>query len=53
MSRPAPLLFLLACLLFFFAPGVDEDALMEAAMEADADDVVTHEDGSTSHQEWR
>jgi YebC/PmpR family DNA-binding regulatory protein len=29
-----------------FAPGVDEDALMEAAMEADADDVVTHEDGS-------
>jgi len=29
-----------------FAPGVDEDALMEAAMEADADDVVTNEDGS-------
>jgi YebC/PmpR family DNA-binding regulatory protein len=29
-----------------FAPGVDEDALIEAAMEADADDVVTHEDGS-------
>ncbi|WP_263264000.1 YebC/PmpR family DNA-binding transcriptional regulator [Pseudomonas sp. RIT-PI-S] len=29
-----------------FAPGVDEDALMEAAMEADADDVVSHEDGS-------
>ncbi len=29
-----------------FAPGVDEDALMEAALEAGADDVVTHEDGS-------
>ena len=29
-----------------FAPGVDEDALMEAAMGADADDVVTNEDGS-------
>ena len=29
-----------------FAPGVDEDALMEAALEAGADDVVAHEDGS-------
>jgi YebC/PmpR family DNA-binding regulatory protein len=29
-----------------FAPGVDEDALTEAALEADADDVVSHEDGS-------
>jgi YebC/PmpR family DNA-binding regulatory protein len=29
-----------------FAPGVNEDALIEAAMEADADDVVSHEDGS-------
>ena len=29
-----------------FAPGVDEDALMEAAMEADADDVVANDDGS-------
>ncbi|VVN05155.1 Transcriptional regulatory protein PmpR [Pseudomonas fluorescens] len=29
-----------------FAPGVDEDALMEAAMEADADDVVSNDDGS-------
>jgi len=29
-----------------FAPGIDEDALMEAAMEADADDVVANEDGS-------
>jgi YebC/PmpR family DNA-binding regulatory protein len=29
-----------------FSAGVDEDALIEAAMEADADDVVTNEDGS-------
>jgi YebC/PmpR family DNA-binding regulatory protein len=29
-----------------FAAGVDEDALMEAAMEADADDVVSNPDGS-------
>ncbi|MNR18233.1 Transcriptional regulatory protein PmpR [compost metagenome] len=29
-----------------FAPGVEEDALMEAAMEADADDVVANDDGS-------
>ncbi len=29
-----------------YAPGVDEDALMEAALEAGADDVVTQEDGS-------
>jgi YebC/PmpR family DNA-binding regulatory protein len=29
-----------------FAAGVDEDALMEAALEAGADDVVTHDDGS-------
>ncbi|TWI58600.1 YebC/PmpR family DNA-binding regulatory protein [Pseudomonas duriflava] len=29
-----------------FAPGVDEDALMEAALEAGADDVVSHDDGS-------
>lgn len=29
-----------------FAPGTSEDALMEAALEAGADDVVTHEDGS-------
>lgn len=29
-----------------FAAGVDEDALMEAALEAGADDVVTNEDGS-------
>ncbi|MCQ4271466.1 MULTISPECIES: YebC/PmpR family DNA-binding transcriptional regulator [Pseudomonas] len=29
-----------------FAPGVAEDALMEAALEAGADDVVGNEDGS-------
>jgi transcriptional/translational regulatory protein YebC/TACO1 len=29
-----------------YAPGVDEDALMEAALEAGADDVVSQEDGS-------
>ncbi|SUA48841.1 YebC/PmpR family DNA-binding transcriptional regulator [Neisseria sp. Dent CA1/247] len=39
-----------------FAPGVDEDALMEAALEAGAEDVVTHEDGSleviTAPNDW-
>lgn len=29
-----------------FAPGMNEDALMEAALEAGADDVVAHDDGS-------
>jgi len=29
-----------------FAPGTNEDKLMEAALEAGADDVVTNEDGS-------
>lgn len=29
-----------------FADGVDEDRLMEAAMEAGAEDIVSHEDGS-------
>lgn len=29
-----------------FAPGADEDALMEAALEAGAEDVVTDDDGS-------
>jgi YebC/PmpR family DNA-binding regulatory protein len=29
-----------------FGPGIDEDKLMEAAIEAGADDVVTHDDGS-------
>ena len=31
---------------FVFAPGTDEDKLMEAALDAGADDVVTHEDKS-------
>ncbi|MBV1873103.1 MAG: YebC/PmpR family DNA-binding transcriptional regulator [Gammaproteobacteria bacterium] len=29
-----------------FAPGVDEDALMEQALELGADDIVSHDDGS-------
>ncbi len=29
-----------------FAPGADEDALMEAALEAGAEDVISHDDGS-------
>ncbi|WP_394753237.1 YebC/PmpR family DNA-binding transcriptional regulator [Crenothrix sp.] len=29
-----------------YAPGVDEDVLMEAALESGADDVMTNEDGS-------
>jgi YebC/PmpR family DNA-binding regulatory protein len=29
-----------------FAPGIQEDALMEAALEAGADDILTHDDGS-------
>jgi YebC/PmpR family DNA-binding regulatory protein len=31
---------------FLFAPGTAEDKLMDAALEAGADDVVTNEDGS-------
>lgn len=34
------------CGLFLFAPGTSEDRLMEVALEAGADDVVTGEDGS-------
>lgn len=34
------------CGQLIFAPGTNEDALMEAALEAGAEDVVTHEDGS-------
>jgi YebC/PmpR family DNA-binding regulatory protein len=30
----------------FFAAGTDEDALMEVALEAGADDVFSHDDGS-------
>ena len=34
------------CGQLMFAPGTDEDKLMEAAIEAGAEDVVTNEDGS-------
>ncbi len=34
------------CGYLIFAPGTDEAALMDAALEAGADDVVTHDDGS-------
>lgn len=32
--------------LLTFSPGIDENKLMEVALEAGADDIVTHEDGS-------
>ncbi len=31
---------------FLFAPGVDEDVLMEVALEAGAEDIETYDDGS-------
>jgi len=34
------------CGQMLFAPGTSEERLMEAALEAGADDVITHEDGS-------
>jgi YebC/PmpR family DNA-binding regulatory protein len=34
------------CGQFVFAPGTDEDKLMEVALEAGAEDVVSNEDGS-------
>ena len=34
------------CGQFVFAPGTNEDAVMEAALEAGAEDVVANEDGS-------
>lgn len=34
------------CGQLLFAPGTSEDALMEAALEAGAEDVITHDDGS-------
>jgi YebC/PmpR family DNA-binding regulatory protein len=34
------------CGYLLFAPGLDEDALMEAALEAGADDVLNNDDGS-------
>lgn len=39
-----------------YAKGVDEDVLMDVALEAGADDVVTHEEGDidvmTSHEDY-
>lgn len=34
------------CGVILFAPGIDEASLMDAAIEAGADDVITHDDGS-------
>jgi transcriptional/translational regulatory protein YebC/TACO1 len=34
------------CGQLLFAPGTDEDKLMEVALEAGADDIASHEDGS-------
>ncbi|MDA9087856.1 YebC/PmpR family DNA-binding transcriptional regulator [Methylophilaceae bacterium] len=34
------------CGIFFFAPGNDQDQLMEEAIELGADDVINHDDGS-------
>jgi YebC/PmpR family DNA-binding regulatory protein len=34
------------CGQMIFAPGTNEDALLEAALEAGAEDVITNEDGS-------
>lgn len=34
------------CGQFLFAPGASEDKVMEAALEAGAEDVITHDDGS-------
>lgn len=34
------------CGTLLFAPGTDEDKLMEAALEAGAEDVISHDDGS-------
>jgi YebC/PmpR family DNA-binding regulatory protein len=34
------------CGQIIFAPGTSEDKVLEAALEAGADDVITHEDGS-------
>ena len=34
------------CGQLMFSPGTDEDRLMEAALEAGADDVITNDDGS-------
>lgn len=34
------------CGQLIFAPGTDEERIMEAALESGAEDVITHEDGS-------
>ena len=34
------------CGQILFAPGINEDKLMEAALDAGAEDIVTHDDGS-------
>ncbi|RYY95483.1 MAG: YebC/PmpR family DNA-binding transcriptional regulator, partial [Comamonadaceae bacterium] len=34
------------CAQFILAPGTAEDKVMEVALEAGADDVITHEDGA-------
>ena len=34
------------CGLFLLAPGANEDKVMEAALDAGAEDVITHDDGS-------
>lgn len=34
------------CGLFLLAPGANEDTVMEAALDAGAEDVITHNDGS-------
>ncbi len=34
------------CGQFIYAPGTNEDKLMEVALEAGADDVITHDDGA-------
>lgn len=34
------------CGILLFAPGTDEDKIMEAALEAGAEDVITNDDGS-------
>ncbi len=34
------------CGQMLFAPGTNEDALMEAALDAGADDIINHDDGS-------
>lgn len=37
----------------FFEPGIDEDALMEAALEAGAEDIISNDDGSVEvTTEW-